>query len=62
MPIFEYTCNACHGRKFSALVGVVADAKPPTCPKCGGPVRWQRSPTNGHLSGACPAGCVAFIQ
>jgi len=36
MPIFEYTCNSCRGRKFSALVGVVADAKPPTCPKCGG--------------------------
>jgi putative FmdB family regulatory protein len=36
MPIFEYTCNVCRGRKFSALVGVVADAKPPTCPKCKG--------------------------
>jgi putative FmdB family regulatory protein len=37
MPIFEYTCNTCAtGRKFSALVGVVADARPPTCPRCGG--------------------------
>lgn len=37
MPIFEYTCNACKtGRKFSALVGVVADATPPACPRCGG--------------------------
>ena len=35
MPIYEYTCNTCH-RKFSALVGVVADARPPACPKCGG--------------------------
>ena len=34
MPIFEYTCNAC-SRNFSALVGVVADAAPPSCPKCG---------------------------
>jgi putative FmdB family regulatory protein len=37
MPIFEYTCNTCAtGRKFSALVGVVADAPPPVCPRCGG--------------------------
>src|SRR5688500_13429606 len=35
MPIFEYTCNAC-SRRFSALVGVVANAQPPACPKCGG--------------------------
>ena len=34
MPIFEYICNEC-SRKFSALVGVVADAQPPACPKCG---------------------------
>ncbi|MCC6444530.1 MAG: zinc ribbon domain-containing protein [Armatimonadetes bacterium] len=33
MPIFEYRCNDC-GRRFSALVGVVADAIPPACPKC----------------------------
>jgi putative FmdB family regulatory protein len=37
MPIFEFTCNTCNtGRKFSALVGVVATATPPVCPKCGG--------------------------
>jgi putative FmdB family regulatory protein len=37
MPIFEYTCNTCaNGRKFSALVGVVANATPPQCPRCGG--------------------------
>lgn len=35
MPIFEFTCNACH-RKFSALVGVVAKPKPVACPRCGG--------------------------
>src|SRR5262245_17704802 len=36
MPIFEFTCNACAtGRKFSALVGVVAGATPPSSPKCG---------------------------
>jgi putative regulatory protein, FmdB family len=35
MPIYEYTCNAC-ARRFSALVGVVAGATPPKCPKCGG--------------------------
>jgi putative FmdB family regulatory protein len=36
MPIFEYSCNTCHsGRKFSALIGVVANAAPPACPKCG---------------------------
>jgi putative FmdB family regulatory protein len=36
MPIFEFTCNTCNiGRKFSALVGVVANAAPPACPKCG---------------------------
>lgn len=35
MPIFEFHCNTC-GRKFSALVGVVASAPPPACPRCGG--------------------------
>ena len=34
MPIFEFLCNHC-GRKFSALVGVVAGASSPVCPKCG---------------------------
>ena len=35
MPIFEYACNACN-KRFSALVGVLADAKPPACPRCSG--------------------------
>jgi len=37
MPIFEFTCNTCNNnRKFPVLVGVVASATPPTCPKCRG--------------------------
>lgn len=37
MPIFEFTCNTCNtGRRFSALVGVVAEASRPACPTCGG--------------------------
>ncbi len=37
MPIFEFTCNMCRtGKKFSVLVGVVAQSSPPKCPKCGG--------------------------
>jgi putative FmdB family regulatory protein len=37
MPIYEYTCNVCQsGRRFSVLVGVVANAPAPACPKCGG--------------------------
>ncbi len=35
MPIFEYTCDDCH-KRFSALVGVLADARSPKCPRCGG--------------------------
>ncbi|MDX1933336.1 MAG: zinc ribbon domain-containing protein [Capsulimonadales bacterium] len=36
MPIFEYRCNNCtREKRFSALVGVVADARPPVCPACG---------------------------
>jgi putative FmdB family regulatory protein len=36
MPIFEFKCNVCNNpRKFSVLVGVVADSAPPVCPKCG---------------------------
>jgi putative FmdB family regulatory protein len=34
MPIFEFRCRDC-ARTFSTLVGVVADAPPPACPKCG---------------------------
>ncbi len=33
MPIFEYSCNHCR-KRFSALVGVVANATPPACPHC----------------------------
>lgn len=33
MPIFEYRCNRCH-KRFSALVGVLAEARPPACPRC----------------------------
>lgn len=33
MPLFEYKCKSC-GRKFTALVGVVADAIAPACPAC----------------------------
>ena len=35
MPVFEFTCNDC-GRRFSALVGVVANPKSTACPRCGG--------------------------
>lgn len=35
MPLFEFTCLDCPGRRFSALVGVVADAAAPRCPRCG---------------------------
>jgi len=35
MPIFEFTCGACR-KRFSALVGVVANPKPLACPRCGG--------------------------
>jgi len=35
MPIFEYRCQNC-GRRFSALVGVVANPGPLECPRCHG--------------------------
>lgn len=34
MPIYEYLCLNCR-RKFSYLVGVVADPGPLKCPNCG---------------------------
>ena len=35
MPIFEFRCSQCH-RRFSDLVGVVANNSEPTvCPHCG---------------------------
>lgn len=33
MPLYEYRCRSC-SRRFTALVGVVADAKKPACPSC----------------------------
>jgi putative FmdB family regulatory protein len=35
LPIFEYSCDEC-GKRFSALVGVLASARQPSCPKCAG--------------------------
>ena len=35
MPIFEYVCDGCQ-KRFSALVGVLASARQPVCPRCGG--------------------------
>lgn len=34
MPIYEYRCNACR-KRFSVLVGVVAQDDPLQCPRCG---------------------------
>lgn len=34
MPLYEYTCKKC-GRRFTWLVGVVADPAPPACDRCG---------------------------
>ncbi len=34
MPLFEYICENCQ-KKFTWLVGVVADPTPPTCNRCG---------------------------
>jgi putative FmdB family regulatory protein len=34
MPLYEYICQKCN-RKYTWLVGVVADATPPTCDRCG---------------------------
>ena len=34
MPLYEYICESCK-RKFTWLVGVVADPTPPTCDRCG---------------------------
>jgi putative FmdB family regulatory protein len=35
MPIFEYSCDGC-GKRFSVLVGVLADERAPACPHCSG--------------------------
>ncbi|MCS6831302.1 MAG: zinc ribbon domain-containing protein [Armatimonadota bacterium] len=34
MPIYEYRCNACR-KRFSVLVGVIAEDDPLQCPRCG---------------------------
>jgi putative FmdB family regulatory protein len=34
MPIFEYRCEGCR-RRFSLLVGVVAEGPAARCPRCG---------------------------
>ncbi len=34
MPLYEYRCNECN-RKFTYLVGMIADNKDPQCPRCG---------------------------
>jgi putative FmdB family regulatory protein len=37
MPVYEFVCGACgNGKKFSVLVGMVANAPEPCCPVCGG--------------------------
>ena len=35
MPLFEYRCEDCQ-RKFTLLVGMVAEAAKQECPRCGG--------------------------
>jgi putative FmdB family regulatory protein len=37
MPIYEFACNDCTVKRFSELVGVVANPKPVQCPRCGSP-------------------------
>jgi putative FmdB family regulatory protein len=36
MPLFEFKCQNCN-KKFTKLIGMTADSKPPSCPKCGSP-------------------------
>ena len=35
MPIYEFACNACKMKRFSELVGVLAQSAPVQCPRCG---------------------------
>ena len=35
MPLFEYRCEGC-SKRFTLLVGVVAQSAVPACPRCGG--------------------------
>ncbi len=34
MPMYEFRCSECN-HKFSQLVGMTADSRSPSCPKCG---------------------------
>lgn len=34
MPVYEYRCQSCH-KKYSVLVGMVADPGDDKCPHCG---------------------------
>jgi len=34
MPLYDYRCSQC-SKRFSQLVGMTADSKPPACPACG---------------------------
>jgi putative FmdB family regulatory protein len=35
MPIYEFACNECSTKRFSELVGVLAQPSPIQCPQCG---------------------------
>jgi putative FmdB family regulatory protein len=35
MPIFEFACNDCPQKRFSELVGMLANPAPIQCPRCG---------------------------
>lgn len=34
MPLYDYRCSECR-KRFTLLVGMTADSKPPACPACG---------------------------
>ena len=34
MPLFEFACDACDLKRFSELVGVLANSLPVQCPQC----------------------------
>jgi putative FmdB family regulatory protein len=34
MPLYDYRCSRCR-KRFTQLVGMTADSKPPACPSCG---------------------------
>ena len=35
MPLFEFRCKSC-GKRFTALVGMIANSAQSACPSCGG--------------------------